>query len=361
MTHPKRFDRSLQLPGKYPEWDLRVVPDPFPEQKPRAIRAARAAWRAVGSRATHHLVIQDDVDFPPSFFGHVVAAAAQHPDKALAFFAEWGSRTSSAIRIAALRGASWAEVVDEYIPTQALLLPAELARGAAEFLDTLPDEAADDGGLHGYLAREGTPQLVSVPNLVEHADLPSVSRYWTMGRRRATCYSPESSTAGLRGEAGVLDLTWVPYYAWWDQRAEICVRPNAQSTQWLVYPTLDTLIDDLRVPASFLISACTAGLSSVSTSFRAAGLVPERTMRQLWFTAFALGIAAASGEQPITEDALRSKTAMLALKSFVPGALRVTLRPADLAQAEEALAPAMCAAVEEGYSFVKHSPAAISG
>jgi hypothetical protein len=348
MTHPKRFDRSQRLPEQFPEWNLRVVTEPFPERPPASIRTARAAWGAVDRGATHHLVIQDDVDFPADFFRHVVAAAARHPEAALAFFAEWGCRTSSVIRIAALRGASWAEVVDEYIPAQALLLPAEAARGAARFMATLPDIFADDKALHWYLAREGLPQLVSVPNLVQHADVPCLTRNARHGPRWATCYSPESAAAGLSGETAVRGLTWVPYYAWWNQRAESCVRSDERSVEWRLTGTTAELAVALDRPASSLELACTASLRRHSTDFLEAGLVHQGTLRQLWFTALALGVVAAEGAQPITEETLRSRTVMLALASFVPGALRTVLRSQDLARATRDLIPAMCEAVHAG-------------
>jgi hypothetical protein len=350
MTHPARSARSLQLARQYPEWGLSVVTDPSPGQRPGALRTARVAWRTIAPGATHHLVIQDDVDFQPDFFGEVVAAAARHPGEALAFFAEWGSRTSSMIRIAALRGASWAEVIDGYIPTQALLLPAEAARGAAEYLARGPDNTADDGAIREYLLREGVPQLVSVPNLVEHLDLPSVSGNGSMGQRRATCYSHAPAATARGDDTAVTGLTRVPYYSWRFRRAEGCVRADARSARWLVTPITAMLADMLQVPVSSLESACDAGLSKVAPGFREAGLVTEDTMRQMWFTAFALGIAAADGKRPAARTMPSSQTARLALQSFVPGALRTVLGSIHLALATRMLTPVMYSAIRSGYT-----------
>jgi hypothetical protein len=347
MTHPARADRSLLIARKYPKWDLSVVTDPDPDGRRGALRTARVAWRTITPGATHHLVIQDDVDFQPNFFEQVSVAAARHPDKALAFFAEWGCQTASVVRIAALRGASWAEVIDSYIPTQALLLPAEAAREAAEYLATVRDDTSDDGTMHEYLLKAGLPQLVSVPNLVQHLDLPSVSGNARMGPRRATCYSPALAAGGLRGDTAVTGLTRVPYYSWWAGRGETCIRADARSILWRIVPTAAMLADDLRVTSSSLQSACTAGLAEISPGFREAGLVDEATIRHLWFAAFGLGVAAAGERRSATGDA---RTAELSLRSFVPGALRNVMSPANLALAARALTPAMVAAVHAGYA-----------
>jgi hypothetical protein len=290
------------------------------------------------------------VDFQPNFFEQVTAVAARHPGKALAFFAEWGCRTSSMIRIAALRGASWAEVIDDYIPTQALLLPAEAARGAAEHLATVPDDMSDDGAVRQYLVMEDIPMLVSVPNLVEHLDLQSVSRNGYMGQRRATCYSRVTAVAGPYGDTAVTGLTRVPYYSWWNKRAESCIRADAHSLLWRAVPTPAMLSDLLRVPLWSLESACTEGVNEVSTNFLEAGLVDEETVRGLWFTAYALGILAAGETPPSTGEVPGSRTVALALKSLVPGALRTVLQPAGLALASQALGPVMHAAVRSGYT-----------
>src|SRR5437660_12652471 len=128
MTHPARVQSAERLGAEHRDRDLRIACDPAPELGPATLRTARAAWAMVAPHATHHLVIQDDVILPDRFFEHVAAALACRPDSALAFFAEWGCATATAIRVAALRGASWAEVVDWYVPTQALALPAAVAR-----------------------------------------------------------------------------------------------------------------------------------------------------------------------------------------------------------------------------------------
>src|SRR5581483_4321990 len=128
------------LRRRHPELDLRIIVDPDPGGTPNALRTARAAWRAVRPGATHHLVVQDDMLLVDGFAKHVRAAAEAMPHELLCFFSEWGSRTSHAVRLAALAGASWTPVLDPYVPTAAHLLPASVAQLVAEFPADGPDD-----------------------------------------------------------------------------------------------------------------------------------------------------------------------------------------------------------------------------
>jgi hypothetical protein len=347
MTHAHRLARSRRLAERFLEWDLRIACDPSPEQGPATLRTARVAWGAAGGEATHHLVIQDDVILLSSFFEHVEAAVARNPGAALAFFAEWGSRTSGAIRIAALRGASWAEVVDDYIPTQALVLPIEVARGAADFMARLPPEIPDDIALHDYLRAEGIAELVSTPNIVEHADLPSLIGNTWMGPRRATCYSAESAAAGIPGEAALLGLTCVPYYAWWDRCTECRVRPDGQATTWRKRSTRAVLAD-FAVTTAFIDTAHMEALGSLRHAARLVDLLGEKVLADLWLTAFALGFVAAEGLQPIGEGTMKSDTVARALHSLAPGALRNIVCPEDMDWVSHCLSPFLSTAVRMG-------------
>ena len=128
MTHPRRRAAAEALRDLHPDLDLGIVVDPDPDGPPDALRTARLAWSAVRDDATHHLVVQDDMRLIDGFAAHAARAAAAMPGQVLCFFTEWGSRTSHALRLATLEGASWVPVIDPYVPTTALLLPAEVAQ-----------------------------------------------------------------------------------------------------------------------------------------------------------------------------------------------------------------------------------------
>jgi hypothetical protein len=76
-------------------------------------------------------VVQDDVALPGQIVDALRAALDTWPVAALSLFVEWGSRAGALARLAALAGASWIPVVGPSVPTQALLLPTEVARDAA--------------------------------------------------------------------------------------------------------------------------------------------------------------------------------------------------------------------------------------
>lgn len=116
MTHPARYELANHLRELHPELNAVVVTD----STQSTLASAQAAWRAAAADATHHLVLQDDVSLCGGFLDAVHDAIAMRPGDALALFTEWGSRTAHLGRIAALRGAGWAEVADEYVPTVAL-------------------------------------------------------------------------------------------------------------------------------------------------------------------------------------------------------------------------------------------------
>jgi hypothetical protein len=338
MTHPARLHDAQRIAGQHREWNLRLACDPSPELPPATLRTARVAWRMVEPGATHHMVIQDDVILPPRFFEHVAAAVATHPASALCFFAEWGSRTATTVRVAALRGASWAEVFDWYVPTQALVLPADVARGVDEQAATEAADTPDDHVLGHHLQRLDIGVYVSVPNLLQHADAPSVMGYQAaMGLRRSACYSPELAAAGVADGPVLAGLADVPHFRWWDRRAECVPRPPAQGKR-----STRSWLHAKGVPASRL----RAPLDLLDASFIAR--IGETVLTDLWLTAFATGLIAGQGEPALDERALTSPAAALALRSLAPGSLRLLTGPDELDSAGEALEPFVRGGVSAG-------------
>src|SRR5258706_7233679 len=90
MTHPRRLEAARALRARHPDLNLQLVVDPRPDEPPNALRTARAAWRAVGAGATHHLVVQDDMLLVDGIGALLQQAAAELPTQVLSLFTEWG-------------------------------------------------------------------------------------------------------------------------------------------------------------------------------------------------------------------------------------------------------------------------------
>ena len=184
MAHPSRSARAYRLAERLAVYRARVVLDPEPDGPPSSLRTARRAWAAVGDDATHHLVIQDDAVPLPSLEAAVARAVASRRHDAVALFTEWGSYTSYALRLAALAGEAYAPILDRYVPSVALLLPAAVARDFAAA--TADGETKDDVALAGFLAGAGIPIAVAVPCPVDHRNPESLTGNGRMGDRKST-------------------------------------------------------------------------------------------------------------------------------------------------------------------------------
>src|SRR5262245_1863058 len=61
MAHPARREQAEQLQRRHPELNAEIVFDPDPDGKPATLRTAVAAWSRIREGATHHFVMQEDV------------------------------------------------------------------------------------------------------------------------------------------------------------------------------------------------------------------------------------------------------------------------------------------------------------
>ncbi|QXJ22298.1 hypothetical protein AGRA3207_003280 [Actinomadura graeca] len=334
MTHPARLAAAERLVAAYPGLGLRIVCDPSPGTPGGTLRTSRLAWSDVAPGATHHLVVQDDSILHPDFPALLAPAVAAMPEHALSFFTEWGSRTSNALRLAALAGAGWAEVVDTYMPAQVLVLPA----GAAVRFDAhaaASGHTEDDMALLPFLRSEGLRALVSVPNLVEHAESPSLAgNDEPHGIRRAACYPPGPVDA--LGAAVLGGLTCVPYFSWFSGHARYQERDDTGSDLWKAGPARELLRDrgmgDRRI-ASFLARARAQRAESAFLTRHLA----EEQVSALATTACALG-AVAAGLAP-GGLCLDSPAATGSLATLAPGGLRRCLSREALAEVARRLAP----------------------
>lgn len=178
MLHPARQDRVADITCRSAPIPLQLAMDPEPEQEPSPLRAARLAWAAAADDATHHLVLQDDIELAQDFAAQVQRLAARWPEHAIALYVNWNSPYNSyRVRCAAMAGRPWAPLAPwEWIPTLGLLLPVRHARAVAAFMRTLPDSyKSDDWAVAQYCEAEGVPAIAAVPHLLEHGRGKSVA------------------------------------------------------------------------------------------------------------------------------------------------------------------------------------------
>lgn len=187
-AHPRRLGVAQALKRSTPPGAFDLVLDPSPES-PVSLRTAMLAWSSIPSTSTHHLVLEDDAVPTPGFIEHAEAAAAAAPNAAIAFYANWNSRNGGAIRMGTLIGARWAPAAAEYTPTVALMLPAEVGAGFAPYAREHGGTWPDDVVMSRYLTHVGVRTLLTVPSLVQHGDLPSLSGNDFHGLRMAACHA----------------------------------------------------------------------------------------------------------------------------------------------------------------------------
>ncbi|MEU5693162.1 hypothetical protein [Actinosynnema sp. NPDC020468] len=188
MAHPRRADAARALIASAPPGFLDLVRDPDPGGPPSGLRTSIAAWSTVPAGSTHHLVLEDDARLAPDFVAHLERAVAKAPDAAIALYTNWNSRAGAAVRLGALAGARWAVPPTEYTPNVALVLPAAVAARFGPFARASGGSWPDDVVLARYLRHAGVRTLLTVPNLVQHGEFPSVSGNDLHGLRQAACF-----------------------------------------------------------------------------------------------------------------------------------------------------------------------------
>lgn len=322
MGHPSRDDHVQRLAAELAEIGPRISYQDAIGTEFSLLASAGAAWRLLADGATHHLVLQDDVLPDPRLVDRLLPAIRQYPQAGLALFCEWGCKSAHAARIAALAGFGATEVIDKYIPTNALVLPAWVCAPVAQRLAHAGEHgpAPDDTIVEQVLDEFRVPCVLMVPTLVEDLSLPSLAGNQEMGVRRSVCALASSGPAGPPAPAGCLvGLVKVPFFQWRTGRALLLYRtgPRASWQRDELSPTLDEHgLTDQRTRD--LIAEATAGVS--------ADCRHELAQIQPWLAsvsqvAVALLMAAASLcrpeavrlDDPVTRESLRT---------LIPGALR---------------------------------------
>jgi hypothetical protein len=267
----------------------------------------------------------------------------------VSYFVEWGSRTAALVRWAALVGASWVPMINPYVPTQALALPARLALDLAAFLRAEADDAdPDDEAILRYLQRRGTRMLVSVPNLVEHLDLPSLTGNEDHGVRRSACLL--DGPAPALGSA-VLDLpALMPFLAWTTGTATTI--DTTDGTFSVRLPTRDVLAG-----RGWDRDRLAAGYRPVPDGVRAG--VGEGYLDELWTTAVAMGVLGREYWPDVDlEGRLGTPIVRQALRTMAPGALRTFVDPDVLEHHADDLADLVRAGLRYGWtgSTIRSAP-----
>ncbi|MHC0430253.1 NAD-dependent epimerase/dehydratase family protein [Streptomyces sp. O3] len=309
MTHPRRAVAAEGIAARDPLRRIRVIADPDPSGPPTALRTANPAWSCVGDDATHHVVFQDDVLIADGFFPYLEQVAAAVPGEAVAFYEGWEGRNSGVVRLGALTGAQWARAIDEHVPSLALMLPADIARGYEEFAVKHGNGWPYDVVIQRYLKSRGIPVRIAVPSTVDHDDVPSLAGNSTHGWRRATYFSERA--ASVRTYECVA-FSVVPYYQYGEARCAV-----RYGTRW------EHLETDRYLRRVGLLDGCDAGLAE----HNAPGL-PAVVRRQVWLTAFATGAVVegltAAEPDPAAADAV--------MDSLGPGGLCEEYTGAELTE-----------------------------
>lgn len=340
MTHPVRLPHAMELRDRLAELDPRIVVDPAPHEGRTAMRTARLAWRSVPPWATHHLVLQDDALPCESFIATVLDAVAARPHEALSLYAEWGCDTSYSVRLAALTGSAWAEVVDDYVPTVAAVLPAPLAAAFARF--TGYDGPHDDVALRRFLASVGVTALVTVPNLIADANLASVIGHEFRGADRSVCWSPRAGDVDWSTEPPAPPA--LPSFAWQTGHTGWSVPPAAPGATW-GDAVAKSVLHDFGVHEANVASLARATFRS----WPAVSDLDATALTGLWLTGYGLGLVVASLSCETVDEALARPAAKLAMATMPGGALRFMVDAERLARSAGELARLVENGVRRGH------------
>lgn len=346
MAHPRRAGAAGELARRIVELDPVVVTDPAPTGA--TLTTARLAWAAVGDSATHHLVLQDDVLLGLEFTTRIREAIGDRPDAVLAFFVDWGTRSANVARIAAMRGDRWIEVCDGFVPAQALVLPAALARTFGDH--KADDDVPDDVALYEHTRDHD--RYVHVVNLADHDDVPSEVGNQFMGARRSVCYHQDPQELEF-GTGTTTGLIGVPIFSWVNGKGNVHFRRDPDSGDWFKVHAL-TALRLHGMSDSMLESPFRSALTGLGTTARRA---MEPWAWELWLTAVALGTVAGGGRAATTGTA----TAATALSTLTPGGLRNFLTGDDLSAIHRAAGEFAAAGAEAGIASVRGESVASFG
>ncbi|MFE6385239.1 hypothetical protein [Nocardiopsis dassonvillei] len=228
--------------------------------------------------------------------------------------------------------------MDDYIPTQALVLPVDVANGFEAYARKLTTEMdPDDVVMLEYLLSSSTPMAVSTHNLVEHDVGPSIVGNDEKGARRATNFAFDSSEQEFEG--GHLHLQSAPFISWLTRELSL-LTPTSDENMWRKNPLQETI-------------EATLGLrfDQVNAAARAALDVSDLSQSPLGVTAghaWSLCISAVISGFLSRGDTITEEIIWRSMKTLAGGALRKLVHVEDLELINTSLAPALIEAVKIG-------------
>jgi hypothetical protein len=292
MSHPKRARQARDLARRLN--GARIVTDPAPTAQQSPLRTAIRSWRAVAPGATHHLVVQDDVELSEEVLRRVEAAIRLFPDAALALYSNWSARNAAAIRLAGAAGATWVHGLGgEYFPTLAVVLPAHRIEDYLEFATAHNVWWQDDDEvMRDFLDSRGIDAYISVPSLVEHRGLESVAGNVSHGERRAVWFTAKPTYPDSY-EALAEAIDFCPWMNRGRALALVGVSHRGRR-EWIQRPWTD-MVEPYGIDAAELRGAFDRLTMRSPRLQKAAGDLGDLFVSSLWVTAFLMGTVVRAG------------------------------------------------------------------
>jgi hypothetical protein len=359
MAHPRRADSAEKIRASCPELDLTVVLDPDPTGAPSTLRTSILAWSSIKDHATHHLVVQDDVELCADIAAELQAAVAAMPASPIYIYTDWGTKCSHLLRLSAIRGAPWVEAVDPWVPAQAVLLPVHIADDFLKYVAQRPELDDDAFALTGYLNEHSLIPLVSMPNLVEHSNAPSLLGHdIPMGTRRATCFGRPDDVPIDWGGAPLHSPVVLPDLlagrAFFGDR-----KIGGAIGEWNNTPACEWLTEHgISVHDQITLFRAADTNKAIETGDEGLEDLASPTLHfQFWLTGFIYGAIIAtwpeSNDDWLTR-ALHRSLAKRALSTIAPGALRELIAPHRLAASSGVFLPLVIQAMRQGLHANAH-------
>jgi hypothetical protein len=323
-----------------------VVFDPDPGDDPTPLKTSLHAWRAVEPGATHHLVVQDDVELSDGFLRRVRAGVQLFPDSAIAFYCNWNSVNGAAARLAAAAGATWAEETGfEYFPTLAMVLPAHRIDGYLEYAAPFARMWRDDDEvMREFLASHDIGAVLSVPSLVEHGQLPSVVGNAAHGIRHAACFSARAAPDGAR-EALAHSISRIP----WLKAGRVLSMVRGEGRPEYLRRPWTEMLAPLGMAAGDLRGRFEAVTCRDARLHEAMTDLGDMFVWSLWLASYLMGAITRTGGVPVRHlaEGAAAEITSTGLDTLAAGASIGTVIPPRLVQAYR---PEAAALAENGFA-----------
>lgn len=345
MGHPSRINHAKAVAQRIDSDRVELVMDPQPDGPRSALRTTVRAWSSVPSDATHHLVLHDDMVPCTGFWAEATRAIQSFPEAALALCAFWNSRNGAAVRLAAMTGHRWVRGMREYTPCIALILPAEAARGYANFATTAGDCWPEDVLMYRYLDSIGLPTLVATPSLAEHQDLRSLSGNDFHGVRRSSWFLADPQQLPPSWQSEPAEFHVVPFFK--HGVAQCAVRLGTRGEHWENIRT-----ERYLARAGHRLDEIEARMESLCPGVPRTTATAAAAIRGTWLTAYAMGAVCASdpatGSRQPDDDVSLRQLCEAALSTIAPGGVCDRALPQDVDALQRDLTATAAVGLAEG-------------